>query len=115
MEEHLKTFYGKSPHIGRLLCVIGGVVDAAEICESLRSPERMQVVTKADNTPLTIADVCAQAVLNRAIRKEFPDDEIVAEEDLSSLAYFQSSNNLLSILTPYGFNHEDEVCVCDAV
>lgn len=42
-------------------------------------------VSKSDKSPVTIGDFGAQALVLQAIRKNFPDDEIVAEEEASSL------------------------------
>lgn len=42
-------------------------------------------LSKDDKSPVTIADFGAQALINHAIRKIFPDDEIVAEEESSAL------------------------------
>lgn len=42
-------------------------------------------VSKDDKSPVTIGDFGAQALIIQAIRKNFPDDEIVAEEEASEL------------------------------
>ncbi|KAJ5915787.1 hypothetical protein N7454_010928 [Penicillium verhagenii] len=42
-------------------------------------------VSKDDKSPVTIGDFGAQALIIQAIRKNFPNDEIVAEEESSSL------------------------------
>lgn len=42
-------------------------------------------VSKDDKSPVTIGDFGAQALIIQAIRKSFPNDEIVAEEEASSL------------------------------
>lgn len=42
-------------------------------------------VSKDDKSPVTIGDFGAQALIIQAIRKNFPNDEIVAEEEASSL------------------------------
>lgn len=42
-------------------------------------------LSKADKSPVTIADFGAQALINHALRKNFPHDEIVAEEDTDAL------------------------------
>lgn len=43
------------------------------------------VVTKEDNSPVTIADFGAQALVNMEILKAFPEDPIIGEEDSSDL------------------------------
>ena len=42
-------------------------------------------VSKDDKSPVTIGDFGAQALIIQAIRKNFPNDEIVGEEEASSL------------------------------
>lgn len=42
-------------------------------------------VSKNDKSPVTIGDFGAQALINQAIKKNFPNDEIVGEEEASSL------------------------------
>lgn len=42
-------------------------------------------LSKDDKSPVTIGDFGAQALIIQAIRKNFPNDEIVAEEEVSSL------------------------------
>ncbi|RJE18015.1 nucleotidase [Aspergillus sclerotialis] len=42
-------------------------------------------LSKDDKSPVTIGDFGAQALIIQAIRKNFPQDEIVAEEEASSL------------------------------
>ncbi|KAI9787456.1 MAG: hypothetical protein M1816_007504 [Peltula sp. TS41687] len=42
-------------------------------------------LSKDDSSPVTIADFGAQALINHALRKNFPNDEIVAEEEASAL------------------------------
>ena len=42
-------------------------------------------LSKDDRSPVTIGDFGAQALINHALRKNFPEDEIVAEEEASSL------------------------------
>lgn len=44
-----------------------------------------QAVTKRDRSPVTIADLAIQAVVTRRLRRDFPDDGLLAEEDPSSL------------------------------
>lgn len=42
-------------------------------------------ITKSDDSPVTVADFGAQAIIINAINKAFPDDKIVGEEDASKL------------------------------
>lgn len=45
----------------------------------------MGTLSKDDRSPVTIGDFGAQALIVHALRQNFPDDEIVAEEEASSL------------------------------
>ena len=59
-----------------------------------------QPIKKQDGTPVTIADFASQAIICRAIKKAFPSDPIVAEEDARALqdpAHF----GLLEEITSY--------------
>ena len=47
-------------------------------------------LSKDDKSPVTIGDFGAQALIIQAIRKNFPHDEIVAEEEASSLRESES-------------------------
>lgn len=50
-------------------------------------------LSKDDTSPVTIGDFGAQALIIQAIRKNFPQDEIVAEEEASSLRENQALRN----------------------
>lgn len=50
-------------------------------------------VSKSDKSPVTIGDFGAQALILQAIRKNFPNDEIVAEEEATSLRHNEELSN----------------------
>mmetsp|Transcript_32688 Transcript_32688/g.56991 ORF Transcript_32688/g.56991 Transcript_32688/m.56991 type:complete len:380 (-) Transcript_32688:48-1187(-) len=70
---------------------------AAKLCERVRQQinnhQQQQtapaanddVITKIDQSPVTVADFGAQAVICRALEATFPNDPVVAEEDASEL------------------------------
>ncbi|MGI0490280.1 inositol monophosphatase family protein [Alkalinema pantanalense CENA528] len=64
---------------------IAAVRSAAQICERIRTHNAIQVVGKADASPVTVADFAAQAILCQGIATAFPQDAIVAEESASLL------------------------------
>lgn len=64
---------------------IAAVTAAAELCEQVRSDRCLAAMEKQDRSPVTVADLGAQAVICRAIAAAFPDDPIVAEEDAALL------------------------------
>ena len=69
-----------------LKTAIAAVEKASALCrsvqESLVSEESME---KKDKSPVTVADFGAQAIVIHELKKVFPDDPIVAEEDAKEL------------------------------
>lgn len=69
---------------------IAAVIRASKLTEKIHSSiragnsELAGTTTKDDDSPVTIADYGAQAVINAILGSKFPDDAIVAEEDSSS-------------------------------
>lgn len=67
---------------------INAVLKASKLCEEVQSSILADnTVQKQDNSPVTVADFGAQALVINEIRRHFPDDPFVAEED----AYFLTS------------------------
>ncbi len=65
---------------------IGAVIKACRICIDFQSERESQdIITKKDNSPVTIADFGAQAVICHELKKTFSRDPIVGEEDSSEL------------------------------
>jgi len=69
-----------------LFTAIKAVEKASALCKavqsSLVSEESME---KKDKSPVTVADFGAQAIVIHELKKAFPDDPIVAEEDATEL------------------------------
>lgn len=69
-----------------LLTAIKAVEKASVLCKTVQanlvSEESMQ---KKDKSPVTVADFGAQAIVIHELKKSFPDDFIVAEEDAKEL------------------------------
>ena len=65
---------------------IRAAIKATALCRAvqteIKSAER---ITKADRSPVTVADFGSQAIVNLEIKKAFPTDQIMAEEDSSAL------------------------------
>jgi len=55
-------------------------------------------LTKADSSPVTIADLAAQMAIAQGIRKSFPHDLIIAEEDSCSLEYEEIRSNIKAVI-----------------
>lgn len=64
---------------------IAAVSVATQLCEQVRRDCRLAPMEKQDRSPVTVADLGAQAVICRAIAAAFPSDPIVAEEDAALL------------------------------
>jgi len=65
---------------------IDAVRCAGALCQAMReSLVSAEMVAKMDKSPVTVADFGAQAIIISAIRRAFPDDLIVAEEDTGVL------------------------------
>jgi len=62
------------------------VRQAAALCERVRQRAPGRAFTKADRSPVTVADLGAQALACRALDEAFPGDRIVAEEKSAWLA-----------------------------
>ncbi|KAF5027657.1 hypothetical protein F66182_218 [Fusarium sp. NRRL 66182] len=70
--------YARERHIAEL-----AVLRASILTKKVQST--VSGISKADDSPVTAADFAAQAVLISALRKAFPGDAFVGEEDSSAL------------------------------
>lgn len=64
---------------------IEAVRQAAHLCIRVQK-RRGSFLTKADASPVTVADFGSQALICRTLMESFPDDPILGEEDWSMLA-----------------------------
>lgn len=69
------------------------VARASILTKSVFSAKQKGTISKDDASPVTIGDYGAQALIIAAIKKNFPDDEVVGEEEASTL---RSDKNLSS-------------------
>ena len=58
---------------------------AADLCRQIQAEMVDPAITKADRSPVTVADYACQALIGRMLMKEFPVDRLVAEEDSKTL------------------------------
>lgn len=56
---------------------------ATRYCELVRADDRYDTIDKPDGSPVTIADIGSQIIINHSIKTAFPADLIVGEEDES--------------------------------
>lgn len=65
--------------------VIAAVSAAANLCEQVRREQGSLAIAKPDQSPVTIADFGAQAVICKALAEAFPHDSVIGEEDATLL------------------------------
>jgi len=62
-------------HANELSVAIAAVKRAATVCRAVQSQITPDVVEKKDRSPVTVADFASQAVVCKAIRESFTDDQ----------------------------------------
>ncbi|HAC62144.1 MAG TPA: 3'(2'),5'-bisphosphate nucleotidase [Cyanothece sp. UBA12306] len=65
---------------------IAAVTAATQLCQQVRQSQAYQSLSKADTSPVTIADFGSQAIICQALAEAFPHDPVIAEEDASLLS-----------------------------
>ncbi|KAH3683728.1 hypothetical protein WICPIJ_005289 [Wickerhamomyces pijperi] len=74
------------------------------ITEQILANKSSNTITKEDNSPVTIGDFSAQAVIINAIKANFPNDEVIGEEDSHDLK--ENLNLAQTILKELNKNEE---------
>lgn len=64
---------------------IEATIAAAKLCEQVRLNISPEAIEKKDKSPVTIADYGSQALICKALAREFPNDPVIAEEDAAAL------------------------------
>lgn len=66
---------------------VEAVIKSCRLCQAIRKEGLFgeTIMEKEDQSPVTVADFGAQAVISRDLLKAFPDDPIMAEEDLAGV------------------------------
>lgn len=82
-----------------LQVAIAAVSDAAVLCERVRQQRGGEAMQKQDQSPVTIADFGAQAIICRALALAFPQDAIVAEESATLLKQPEMRDQLEQVTT----------------
>ena len=67
------------------LAVKRALVLTKALSDHIATTRQLGTQIKDDKLPVTVGDYAAQAIVNHAIKKNFPNDEIVGEEDLVDL------------------------------
>ncbi|MBM4429470.1 MAG: 3'(2'),5'-bisphosphate nucleotidase [Chloroflexi bacterium] len=87
------------PHTREKQIAIEAVTQAASLCQMVRA-EMVQVdsVAKTDRSPVTVADLGAQALLCHRLSADFPEDAIVGEEDSQPLLGVENTLRLAQVV-----------------
>lgn len=65
---------------------VNAVLDACRLCKTVQATlVSEETMAKKDKSPVTVADFGAQAVVASQLRKAFPNDPLVGEEDAAAL------------------------------
>lgn len=72
---------------------------AAKLCEQVRRERGADAMEKRDRSPVTVADLGAQAVICQALFQAFPNDSVVAEEDAAMLREPAAAERLTQVTT----------------
>lgn len=81
--------------------VLTSVINASRITEQIRRKPGFGQLTKADSSPVTIADLASQMAVVNGIRETFPDDLIIAEEDSGSLQETRIRSEISEVLSGF--------------
>lgn len=98
--ELVKSIERVLPEAAQYGQIIQSIISASEVTETIRSSSSFAKLTKSDSSPVTIADLAAQAIIVSGIQYTFPNDHIIAEEDLSALTDANVLHQLNDILLP---------------
>ena len=81
----------KSPEID---FAIQAVRQASTLVQFIQTELVSPALTKDDRSPVTVADFVSQALIGNLIKKVFPDDPLVAEEDSKTLKSPEAADTL---------------------
>lgn len=88
---------------------------AASIADTISADTSGQV-TKSDTSPVTVADYGAQAIIIGALRKAFPNDPVVGEEDADVLRKDQAlSDKVWKLVEAHRSSQADELSTTSAM
>ena len=59
--------------------------EALQVARAIEPAAAVAPLSKRDTSPITIADVSVQGLVSARLRREFPRDHLVAEEDAEAL------------------------------
>ncbi|EGW30313.1 3'5'-bisphosphate nucleotidase [Spathaspora passalidarum NRRL Y-27907] len=69
-----------------------------KLSDSIVTLQQSGTLTKDDKSPVTVGDFASQAIVNHAIKLNFPNDEIVGEEDSQDLQDSPLTSQILDLI-----------------
>ncbi|KAJ3226141.1 hypothetical protein HK099_005494 [Clydaea vesicula] len=94
---------------------IQAVIKASLLCRSVfKNLPKSDTLIKSDNSPVTIADLSSQAVINTILKKNFKNDFIVAEEDSQDILNNSDLKKKVLDLSNKFLADEDKVSLSDS-
>ncbi len=85
------------PYKKELNFAIEAVKIAAQLCRRIQAEMALPAVTKADRSPVTVADFASQAVVAKMHSEAYPQEPLVAEEDSQVLRAPESAPTLAAV------------------
>jgi 3'(2'), 5'-bisphosphate nucleotidase len=82
---------------------------AAVVCREIQGRIRIDALSKADRSPVTLADYAAQAVVGRILADEMPDDPVIGEESGAALRTAEGRPFLTGVAAELGVADVDVV------
>ncbi|MEM8544699.1 MAG: inositol monophosphatase family protein, partial [Cyanobacteria bacterium P01_H01_bin.119] len=76
---------------------VEAAIAAAKLCQQVRLTITPEAIEKKDKSPVTIADLGAQALICRALAAAFPNDPVVGEEDAAMLRQPEMAEKLSQV------------------
>lgn len=68
-----------------LSVALEAVRQAARVCRAVQSTITTELLSKKDNSPVTVADYASQALICRVLQREFSNDPVIGEEGAAEL------------------------------
>ncbi len=99
-----------------LKVAIDAVVKASRLCHHVQdSLVSNDTVEKKDRSPVTIADLGSQAVINLELLESFPNDPIISEEDTDTLHSHENLKGKVLELVNAQFGNVSQAQVLEAI
>ncbi len=88
------------PYAAEAQFALQAVRAAARLCRRIQEERVAPAMTKADRSPVTVADFASQALIGRMLIESFPQDPLMAEEGSAALRTREGAETL-RVVTEY--------------